>query len=346
MSEQFLSVRQLVTRIDTPRGLVEPVSGVDLEVPAGETLGIVGETGSGKSLLVRSIMGLLPKGAYFDRDSQVVLEGVDLTQLSSRELRQYWGPRIALIPQDPGTSLNPVRKVGAQLLDSIARDPKVVRAERKDRAVELLRQVGIADPQRRLDLYPHEMSGGMRQRVLIAIAVSLSPHLLIADEPTTALDVTIQRQILDLIQELQEANGMTVILVSHDLAVVAGRADRVAVMYAGRIAELIPGNELHSGGRHPYTVGLMGSQPSITGTPRVNLPIVAGEPPDIRNRPPGCPFGPRCAFRSDECQASTPVFEHSDAAHRYGVACFHPVSRDQDPLSTSHGAQSGAINVG
>ena len=313
----------LVTHIDTPRGRVTPVAGVSLEVAAGEVLGVVGETGSGKSQLVRALMGLLSPQAHYAPESRVMFEGVDITRLSEKQLRFYWGRKIALIPQDPATSLNPVRKVGAQLMDSLGRDSSLSAEQRRARAIELFHQVGIADPVRRLELYPHEMSGGMRQRVLIAIAISLSPALLVADEPTTALDVTIQRQVLDLIQTLQTSARTSVILVSHDLAVVAGRSDRVAVMYSGKIVENLDSDGLKAGGRHPYTRGLIGSQPR-NAAPRTDLPVIPGEPPDIRSRSPGCPFEPRCIRRLSICTTVMPAFVPNPGRTGLGLACHNP----------------------
>ncbi|MFC0281351.1 ABC transporter ATP-binding protein [Falsigemmobacter intermedius] len=318
-----IEVRNLVTLIDTPRGVVEPVSGITLSVAPGETLGIVGETGSGKSVFVRSLMGLMPPGARYGQGSQVRIGPHEMTRLSPGQLRNIWGREIGLIPQDPATSLNPVRRIGAQLMDCILRDPNIAPSQRRARAVELLSLVGISDPERRLEVYPHQMSGGMRQRVLIAIAIALSPGVLIADEPTTALDVTIQRQVLDLIQRLQEEVQTSVLLVSHDLAVVAGRSHRVGVMYSGRLVELLDTASLLAGPRHPYTRGLLNSQ-AHHAPAREDLPTIPGEPPDIRNRPPGCPFAPRCPRASALCQARMPEFTPLSPQGATGFACHHP----------------------
>ena len=244
---QLLQVTDLVTEIKTPTGTVRPVDGVNLTLDRGEMLGIVGESGSGKTMLVRSIMGLMPANAHLAPPGRVTFDGRDITTLGDRERRSLWGKRIALIPQDPATSLNPVRKVGIQVMDTLRRHGNMSKGDARRAAARLLGDVGIADPEKRLALYPHEMSGGMRQRVLIAIAIANSPEMLIADEPTTALDVTIQRQILDLIDTLRRERNIGVLLISHDLAVVAGRSDRVVVMYGGRLVESLPSRALTPG---------------------------------------------------------------------------------------------------
>jgi peptide/nickel transport system ATP-binding protein len=334
-SEALVQVRDLRTEIDTPRGLVTPVRGVSFDLKHGEMLGIVGETGSGKSLTVRSVMGLLPVGARYAPESRVDIDGVEITTAGPERLRGIWSRDIALIPQDPTTSLNPVRKIGAQIVDVVKRDPEVPKKGRRDRAAELLRSVGIADAGRRLDLYPHELSGGMRQRVLIAMAIALSPKLLIADEPTTALDVTVQRQILELIDDLRHRNDTSVILVSHDLSVIGQYSDRVAVMYGGRIVETMPAEGLHHVSRHPYTHGLLVSHPTIDAPPRVDLPTIGGEPPDIRNVPAGCPFAPRCERAESRCTDENPPLlpEEIDAPHR--LACFSPVPQEIADLTNT-----------
>lgn len=323
--QALVEVRNLQTEIPTPRGLVTPVRDVSFTVKSGEMLGIVGETGSGKSLTVRSVMGLLPQGAYYAQGSSVRVGNFEVTGATARRLRRFWGSDVALIPQDPTTSLNPVRKIGAQLGDVVKRDPSVPRDKRGQRAAELLTKVGIADSERRLNLYPHELSGGMRQRVLIAMAIALSPKLLIADEPTTALDVTIQKQILELIDELRTSMGTSVILVSHDLAVIEQYCDRVLVMYGGKVVESTDAESLIWRARHPYTRALLVSHPTIDAPPRVDLPTIGGEPPDIRRLPKGCPFAARCSSVLDICHDVMPPLE--PAADQTGtqlVACHAP----------------------
>ena len=256
----LLEVRSLITDIATPTGTVRPVDGVDLTLARGEMVGIVGESGSGKTMLVRSIMGLMPPNAKLTPPGKVIFDGQDITDLGARERRNLWGKRIALIPQDPATSLNPVRKVGVQIADTLVRHGNLPKAEARKAAAKLLGDVGMADPERRLHLYPHEMSGGMRQRVLIAIAIANSPEMLIADEPTTALDVTIQKQILDLIDTLRRERNIGVLLISHDLAVVAGRSDRVVVMYGGRLVEALPSSALVPRRETPVHPGAAGKR--------------------------------------------------------------------------------------
>jgi peptide/nickel transport system ATP-binding protein len=331
-ADDLVVVDRLTTDIDTSRGTVRPIDDVSLTIRAGETLGLVGETGSGKSLLIKSVMGLLPEGGRIDPRSRVLFDGTDLTRLGPRQLRQFWGRQIALVPQDPATSLNPVRKIGDQIADGLRRQLGMSRQAAIERSVELLDQVGIASARSRLSLYPHEMSGGMRQRVLIAIAISLRPRLLVADEPTTALDVTIQSQILDLIDAMKAEIGMSVILVSHDLALVAGRSDRVAVMYGGKLIERLPSAALGRAERHPYTVGLLGSHPDIDATPGGDLPTIPGEPPDILNRPAGCPFSPRCANALPRCATEMPPLMVTDGVPEHVVSCFNPAVSGTTPL--------------
>lgn len=324
VTDDLVVVDHLTTDIDTPRGTVRPIDDVSLTVGRGETLGVVGETGSGKSLLIRSIMGLVPPGSHFGPDSRVVFDGVDLCGLTPKQLRAYWGKEIALVPQDPATSLNPVRRIGDQICDSLRFHLGMSKKEAETRAAELLDQVGIASARSRLKLYPHELSGGMRQRVLIAIAIALGPKLLVADEPTTALDVTIQNQILDLIDALKVEIGMSVIVVSHDLALVAGRSDRIAVLYGGRLVEQIDSAELTTGRRHPYTYGLLQSHPDLDSPQGADLDTIPGEPPDILHRPSGCPFSPRCERATEQCTTVTPALVDLGGARPHQVACYHP----------------------
>ena len=343
--DEFLRISNLSTDILTAAGSpLTVVDDVSLTVERGEIVGIVGESGSGKTIFVRSIMGLLPAAARVRRESsQVVFDGTDLVKLPVREVRKRWGREITFVPQDPMTSLNPVRKIGVQLTDGLRYHGNVGRRAARERGLELLRKVGIADPDRCLDLYPHQMSGGMRQRVLIAMAVSMQPKLLIADEPTTALDVTVQKQILDLLDELRSAYDMSIVIVSHDLAVVSGFADRILVMYAGKLVEDLPGSALTQIAAHPYTVGLLRSHPDIDMPARIALSAIPGEPPDLAHRPGGCGFAPRCSRRLPRCEQEVPVMASTKVDGRHLLACFNPVQRDTDGRVDAPGAEVGGM---
>ncbi|MBO2458761.1 ABC transporter ATP-binding protein [Actinomadura violacea] len=314
----LLSVDDLRTEIRTARGPLRAVDGVSFTVRPGEMFGIVGESGSGKSVLGRTVMGLYTSGPAMTVTGKVVLDGTDVHALDDAGRRRLWRSRVGMVFQDPGTALNPVKRVGRHLTEAMR---GLSRAAARDRAEELLRLVGIPEPRRRLRQYPHELSGGMRQRVVIAVALAGEPSLLIADEPTTALDVTVQKQILDLLGRLQAELGTAIILISHDLAVVAGRADRVAVMYAGRLAELAPAGELFDSPRHPYTEALLASVPRLGDPPHSVLRTIDGAPPDMAAPPDGCRFAPRCRHASPAC-AAPPEFA-ADGAR--AVACHHPV---------------------
>jgi peptide/nickel transport system ATP-binding protein len=325
--DPLLEVSDLRTSFETPRGLVRAVDGVSFRLDAGETLGVVGESGSGKSVLVRTIMHLLPNAARVGDTSRVVYRGRDLTSLPPKELAKVWGADIAMVFQDPLTALNPVRRVGVQITTPMRHHLGLSRAEARDRAVALLAEVGIPDPGQRFDQYPHELSGGMRQRVVIAAALSCEPRLLIADEPTTALDVTVQRQILDLLARLQGEHGMAMILITHDMGVVSGMADRVAVMYAGQFVEVADSAELFTSVRHPYTRALLDSIPAIELPSKTRLGAIEGRPPDMIDVVPGCRFEPRCTHRSSDCADTTPrlaVVAHGTRS----VRCFHPLVED------------------
>lgn len=321
-SEPLLEVEDLRTYFDTPRGVVKAVDGVSLRVDRGKTLGIVGESGSGKTVLSRSIMNLLPKTNTI-REGSVRFEGRELTTMKNKEMRTVWGAELAMILQDPMTSLNPVTKIGEQITESLGihlhEKGKVARAH----AVDLLKSVGIPAAERRLNEYPHQLSGGMRQRVTIAIALACSPKLLVADEPTTALDVTVQRQILDLLERQQSERNMGLIIITHDLGVVAGRADEIAVMYAGRIVERAPTRELFARTRMPYTEGLLRSIPRLHQPSHTRLAAIPGRPPDLVDPPAGCPFAPRCNYAQDKCLTETPVLAPHAAGHE--AACHFPV---------------------
>jgi oligopeptide/dipeptide ABC transporter ATP-binding protein len=319
MAEPLLEVRDLVVSFRTEDGLVKAVDGVSFTVSEGETLGIVGESGSGKSVTMMSVMRLIidPNARF---DGEVIYKGRDLMSLNQAELRRVRGSEIAMIFQDPMTSLNPVYRVGWQICEQIRAHEQISRQAARSRAIELLGSVGIPHPAERVDDFPHQFSGGMRQRVMIAMALSCSPSLLIADEPTTALDVTIQAQILKLIKNLKDEYGSAVVLITHDMGVVADVADRVAVMYAGRIIEQGTKEDVFYDAQHPYTWGLLGSIARIDRPKPRRLTAISGTPPSLINLPAGCAFSDRCPQRFDRC-ATVPRLElraaagHADACH-------------------------------
>jgi oligopeptide/dipeptide ABC transporter ATP-binding protein len=292
--EPVLSIRDLAVHFATDDGVVKAVDGLTYDVYPGETLGIVGESGSGKSVSTMSILGLIPTPPGKIVSGEAMFQGRDLLKLSKRDLRRVRGNQMAIIFQDPMTSLNPVLKIGFQLGETIkAHHPGTRDAEVKRRGIQLLETVGIPQAERRFEQYPHEFSGGMRQRAMIAIAIANQPSLLIADEPTTALDVTIQAQILEVLKTAQDETHAATILITHDLGLIAEMADRVIVMYAGKIVELGDVHAIFASPRHPYTIGLMESLPRLTADEDWLRPI-PGQPPSLINRPPGCPFHPRC----------------------------------------------------
>ena len=317
----LLAVDDLHTHFDTPRGRVRAVDGVTFSLERGRTLGIVGESGCGKSVLSRTIMSLLPSNARVPQGSRVLFDGRDLRRLSERQLREVRGRHMAMIFQDPMTSLNPVMTCGAQIVESLTWHMGLSRRAARDRAVELCTAVGIPEPARRVDHYPHQLSGGMRQRVAIAIAISCEPALLIADEPTTALDVTVQAEILDLLARQQRERHMALILITHDLGVVAGHTDEVAVMYAGRIVERAATTALFADTRMPYTEALLRSIPRLSDPPHTPLETIAGRPPELIDPPSGCRFAPRCRYVADDCRQRTPAL--SGDGHAF--ACWHPL---------------------
>lgn len=308
MAERLLTVEDLKVSFDTRDGENQAVRGVSLHIDKGETLGIVGESGSGKSVTAKAVMGLIqPPGRI--KEGKIVFAGKDLVRLSEKEWRGLRGNRIAMVFQDPMTSLNPVKKIGAQLTEVIRRHRGLSQSEAAKEAVELLRQVGINEPERRVNQYPHEFSGGMRQRVMIAMALSCRPELLIADEPTTALDVTIQAQILELLKKLKEQSSMSVVLITHDLGVVAQVCSRVAVMYGGMIMEEGSVEDIFYRPKHPYTQGLLRSVPQRQGGSRERLVPIEGSPPDLLDPPSGCPFRDRCPHAMPKCAELPPHFE-------------------------------------
>ncbi|WP_408015815.1 ABC transporter ATP-binding protein [Rhodococcus chondri] len=321
-----LSVTDLRVWFDTPRGMVRAVDGVTLDVVPGRTLGIVGESGSGKSVLSRAVMNILAPSAVVQPGSRIEFEGRDTAALGRGEARQLWGAQLAMVFQDPMTSLTPVLTIGAQLTETLRRHLPVSKSDALARAEELLELVGIPEPRKRLKQYPHNLSGGMRQRVVIALALACSPRLLIADEPTTALDVTVQHQILSLLERLQREQDMAMVLITHDLGVVAGRSDEIAVMYAGRVVEQAPTTVLFREMRHPYTRALVGSIPRISDPSHTRLRAIPGRPPTVIDPPPGCAFAKRCPHARPRCLTETPTLTaEGNAGDRHRHACFFPV---------------------
>jgi peptide/nickel transport system ATP-binding protein len=321
----LLEVTDLVTHFHTPHGVVRAVDGVSFRVEGGQTLGIVGESGSGKSVLARSIIGILAKDGSATTTGRIAFAGRDLLKLPERAMRDVRGKEVAMVFQDPTSSLNPVKRIGAQVGEVLTRHLGLRGRAAEARSVELLASVEIAQPAERLHQYPHQLSGGMRQRVAIAIALAGEPKLLIADEPTTALDVTIQAQILDLLRRQQRARNMAMILISHDLGVVAGHSDAVAVMYAGQMVERASTKVLFHSCRMPYTEALIRSAPNLPDPPHTRLRAISGRPPDMLQPPIGCRFNPRCDVATDVCRADQPALSAADADGTHLYACWHPV---------------------
>ncbi len=326
---RLLEVKGLETRFFTQDGVVHAVNGISYHLDEGETLAIVGESGCGKSVGVMSLLRLIPQPPGKITAGQVLFgigeDRKDLTRLTDDEIRQVRGNRIAMIFQDPMTSLNPVLTIGFQISETLMLHLGMDKAAARKRSVELLELVGIPRAADRLDDYPHQFSGGMRQRVMIAMGLSCNPQLLIADEPTTALDVTIQAQIADLVKRLRDDIGMAIIWITHDLGVVAGLADRVIVMYAGFIVEEAAVKELYGNPRHPYTIGLLGSLPRLDEARSRRLTSIEGLPPDLVDLPKGCPFYARCFYRLDRCAVENPSLEPYGPGHK--VACWIDVSK-------------------
>jgi len=320
----LLEVRNLTVRLKSQAGIVHAVENVSFSLDAGKTLGIVGESGSGKSVMARALMGLLPRLGTAEKKGVISLDSENIADWSDKELRALRGPRMAMVFQDPMTALNPVLRLGVQLVEPLRLHMGMNRQQARQRSIELLSAVGIPDPQQRIDQYPHQLSGGMRQRVVIAIALACNPQLLIADEPTTALDVTVQKQILDLLSSLQKERQMGVVLISHDLGVVASRADNIAVMYAGRIVEIAPARTLFENMLHPYTEALFNSIPRLRDKAHTRLQAIPGRPPQLVSPAPGCAFAARCPYAQQKCHRQQPPMVQARAeGHQY--ACFFPV---------------------
>lgn len=321
-TEPLLVVDNLSTHFPTERGVVRAVDGVSLSIKRGESLGIVGESGSGKTVLSRSIMGLLPAAAI--RSGSVRFAGTEILDLPAKRMRHLWGAEMAMVFQNPLNSLNPLMKIGKQITEPLKLHLNMNRSHAKATAVRLLKDVHIPEAEQRLNQYPHELSGGMRQRVMIAIALACGPTVLFADEPTTALDVTVQSQILDVINEQRTDRNMSVILVTHDLGVVAGHTDHVAVMYGGKLVERAPTRTLFASMKMPYTKSLMRSIPKLDNPSHTRLATIPGRPPDLVNPPDGCRFAPRCAYAQDRCHDEEPPLAVADDPDHY-YACWYPV---------------------
>ncbi|MGF1598653.1 MAG: ABC transporter ATP-binding protein [Acidimicrobiales bacterium] len=331
-----LEVRNLTTRFSTPAGPLTAVDDVSFNLRRGKALGIVGESGSGKSVTARSVMRLLPK-SNITTSGEVIINGIDMMSLSPKQLRAIWGPEVAMVFQDPLGSLNPVMRIGQQVAEGLRVHLGVSKREARATALSLLRSVGIPSPETRMDDYPHQLSGGMRQRIVIAIALACGPKLLIADEPTTALDVTVQAQILDLLQDQQRDRFMPLILITHDLGVVAGRTDEVIVMYAGRIMERASTSILFRDMKMPYTEALFRSIPKIEYPSHTRLAIIPGRPPNMVAPPRGCKFAARCRYAQARCVEEEPELTPAvDRDHVY--RCFYPVG-------TPEGEEALAANI-
>ena len=325
----ILEVRDLITRFYTLDGVVHAVNGVSFDLDEGETLAIVGESGSGKSVTMMSLLGLIPSPPGKIEAGRAYFQGKegrhDLLQMSPAELREVRGGQIGFVFQDPMSSLNPVLTVGEQISESLTRHLGMTRADARGRTIELLGEVGISDPEARYDNYPHQFSGGMRQRVMIAIAIACAPEIVIADEPTTALDVTVQAQIVDLFKRLQEVIGMAIIWITHDLGVVAGLAERVLVMYGGRVAEIASVDDLYENPRHPYTTGLLGALPRLDSKESKRLASIKGAPPDLLIPLTHCPFAWRCDYAFDRCWQEIPALIPVGVRHQ--AACFYDLEK-------------------
>ncbi|MDH3679609.1 MAG: ABC transporter ATP-binding protein [Acidimicrobiia bacterium] len=339
----ILEVENLTTAFATPAGPLTAVDDVSFTLRRGQALGIVGESGSGKSVTARSIMRLLPKSNVFT-SGRVVMDGIDMMSLNDKQLRDIWGPEVAMVFQDPLGSLNPVMRIGQQVAEGLRVHHGVSKREARATALSLLQSVGIPSPEVRIDDYPHQLSGGMRQRVVIAIALACGPKLLIADEPTTALDVTVQAQILDLLQDQQRERFMPLILITHDLGVVAGRTDEVIVMYAGRIMERAPTQVLFRDMKMPYTEALFRSIPKVEYPSHTKLAIIPGRPPNMIEPPKGCKFADRCRYAQEQCREEEPELTPAmDTDHVY--RCFYPVGSAEGNEALARNMETGRLTA-
>ena len=323
----LLEVKELKTIFSTQDGMVNAVNGISYSLQPGEALGIIGESGCGKSVSVLSIMRLIPEPPGKIVNGEVWFQGRDLLKMSLRDLRDVRGNRIAMIFQDPLSSLNPVLTIGRQISEAVLLHTDMDRSQARQRTVDLLNMVGIPEAENRLKDFPHQFSGGMRQRVMIAMALSCDPQILIADEPTTALDVTIQAQIIDLVKRLRDELGMAVIWITHDLGVVAGFVDKVVVMYAGHIVEAAPLKEFYANPQHPYSIGLLGSLPRLDAETQERLISIDGLPPDLIDLPDCCPFVARCTYVVDKCMQENPLLREIGPYHQ--IACWVDVNKQE-----------------
>ena len=321
-TQALLHIENLKTVISSKDGKLVPVDGVDITIPKGKTVGIVGESGCGKSMTAMSIMGLLPNTTHIE-EGKILFQDMDLTKLNPKELRKITGDKISIIFQEPMTSLNPVIQVGKQVREAILLHEKVSKEEAKQRVIEIFRQVGIPEPERRYNAYPHQLSGGLRQRVMIGMAMVCNPDLLIADEPTTALDVTIEAQILHLMRQLQKDKGTSIMMITHNLGVVAEICDQVYVMYAGKVVESAEVHELFQNPKHPFTQGLLGALPKMDSRQRLNS--IDGMVPTLKDMPTGCRFAPRCPMATQKCREEQPALVDVTAEHQ--VRCFMSCSK-------------------
>jgi peptide/nickel transport system ATP-binding protein len=333
----LLSVTGLTCELQTQAGPVRPVEDVSFALGHGRTLGIVGESGAGKSMLARALMGLVPRNARLSGD--VALNGASISGLPGKEHRKVLGAGIGLVFQDPMTSLNPVVPVGRQITEGMRFHKGIKRREARELGIDLLRQVGVNDPGKRFDQYPHQLSGGMRQRVTIAAALACDPQVLIADEATTALDVTVQKQILDLLASIQADREMGLIIITHDLGVVAGRTDDIAVMYAGQIVEKAPTTALFDAHRNRYTAALLKSMPRLEDRPHQKLATIAGAPPRLAVMPPGCRFAPRCGFAQPACSEAALELVEDAPGHVY--RCIRPAGKTAPAGDKAYASVSG-----
>jgi oligopeptide/dipeptide ABC transporter ATP-binding protein len=335
----LLEVENLKTYFRTGHGIVKSVDDVSFELERGRTLAIVGESGSGKTVLSRSIMGLLPTNNVI-REGRVRFGDVELTSASQHDLRGLWGAQISMVFQDPMTSLNPVVRIGRQITESLRYHLGMSRDDAQETAVSLLRSVGIPEPENRVRWYPHQFSGGMCQRIVIACAIACGPKLLLADEPTTGLDVTVSSQILDLLNRLQQERYMSVILITHDLGVVTGRSDDVIVMYAGQVVERATTTTLFRDMRMPYTEALLKSAPRLSNASHTRLHTIPGNPPNPANLPPGCRFAPRCPYVQPKCREQEPPLRQAEAP-RHWFACWYPVGTPEGARALQENQAAG-----
>ncbi|NRT87445.1 ABC transporter ATP-binding protein [Clostridium beijerinckii] len=313
--EALLKIKDLKTNFYIKNNKIEAVRGINFEIKSGEILGIVGESGSGKSVLMKSVMRILPPNAQID-SGEVYFNDNNILKLSAKDMRKIKGKEIAMIFQDPMTALNPLKKIGDHIIEVLVRHKRINKRDARKVAIDVLKDVGIPMPEKRIDQYPHEFSGGMRQRVLIAMALACNPKLLIADEPTTALDVTIQAQILELLKSLKTKNNMSIILITHDLGVVASLCNRIAVMYGGLIMEEGTTEEIFYSSKHPYTKALLNSIPNVQDDEKARLNPIKGSAPSLLNPPTGCPFAERCEFAKSECFNKIPEYSSFSKTHR------------------------------